>query len=76
MNNLSFLRRLEYEGVAMYIDPDTPDWFVPSSRTDDLLQTIECYDHIGAAVAAFRVCWAGTGMRVIRAEPVTFMSGP
>ena len=37
MDCFSRLHRYEFGGVAVYIDPLLPDWFVPSSRTDELL---------------------------------------
>ena len=32
--------RLEYEGLGIYVHPDYPDWFVPSSRADRLLRQV------------------------------------
>lgn len=51
MQWLQKLQRLELDGVAVYIDPQAPDWFVPSSRTDLLLQTA-CKSSSPAAAAA------------------------
>ena len=38
MQWLQRLHRLEHDGIAVYIDPLIPDWFVPSTNTDSLLQ--------------------------------------
>ncbi len=38
MNNLTCWQRLEYEGRAVYINPEKPDWFVPNSKADILIQ--------------------------------------
>ncbi|HEB69153.1 MAG TPA: methyltransferase domain-containing protein [Desulfobulbus sp.] len=40
MDCFSRLRRHEFGGVAVYIDPLRPDWFVPSSRIDGLLSCL------------------------------------
>jgi len=33
-------KRLEHGGLAIYVHPDCPDWFVPSSRADRLLKSV------------------------------------
>jgi MoaA/NifB/PqqE/SkfB family radical SAM enzyme/SAM-dependent methyltransferase len=38
MQWLQRLHRLEHDNLAVYIDPLIPDWFVPSTQTDLLLQ--------------------------------------
>ncbi len=53
MQWLQRLHRLEQNGVAVYIDPLAPDWFVPSSRTDLLLQTACKYSSPAAAADKF-----------------------
>ncbi len=40
MDWLNRLHRFEEDGVAVYIDPALPDWFVPSRRGDRLLQLL------------------------------------
>jgi MoaA/NifB/PqqE/SkfB family radical SAM enzyme/SAM-dependent methyltransferase len=50
MQWLHRLHRLEQDGIAVYIDPLAPDWFVPSSRTDALLQ--RAVQSTGSAAAA------------------------
>ncbi|MCI5121440.1 MAG: hypothetical protein D3908_09685, partial [Candidatus Electrothrix sp. AUS4] len=37
------LHRIEHAGIPVYIDQEKPDWFVPSTRTDDLLRS--CQKH-------------------------------
>ena len=32
--------RLEYEGNAVYVDPDTPNWFVPNRAGDRMLRSL------------------------------------
>ena len=46
-------QRLEYNKIAIYINPDGPDWFVPSSRTDAMLNCATDQPTIAAAVSAF-----------------------
>ncbi len=41
MEFFSRLRRHEFDDVAVYIDPLLPDWFVPSTRTDQLLISLK-----------------------------------
>ncbi|MCF6186433.1 MAG: radical SAM protein, partial [Desulfobulbaceae bacterium] len=41
MDCFSRLHRHKFGGVAVYIDPLLPDWFVPSSRTDGLLTCLQ-----------------------------------
>jgi MoaA/NifB/PqqE/SkfB family radical SAM enzyme/SAM-dependent methyltransferase len=53
MQWLHRLHRLEHAGVAVYVDPLAPDWFVPSSRIDSLLQIAGGYDTSSAAVAEY-----------------------
>jgi len=33
-------QRLEHDGIGIYVHPDDPDWFVPSSAADTTLQTL------------------------------------
>jgi MoaA/NifB/PqqE/SkfB family radical SAM enzyme/SAM-dependent methyltransferase len=40
MNNLTCWQRLEYDGRAVYINPEKPDWFVPNSQADILIQNL------------------------------------
>ena len=51
MQWLHRLHRLKQDGVAVYIDPLAPDWFVPSSRIDALLKTARNCETPSAAVA-------------------------
>lgn len=37
---LQSYQRLEWEGMGIYVDGDRPDWFVPNTRTDQLLQAL------------------------------------
>ncbi|WPD24709.1 MAG: DUF5714 domain-containing protein [Candidatus Electrothrix scaldis] len=37
------LHRIEHAGIPVYIDQEKPEWFVPSTRTDDLLRS--CQKH-------------------------------
>jgi len=40
MTHLLDYQRLEHDGVGVYVHPDYPDWFVPSSSADRLLLAI------------------------------------
>lgn len=53
MRWLDRLTRLEHAGLPLYIDRRIPDWFVPSSRTDELLRTLSGHDDVTAALADF-----------------------
>ncbi|MFP7754451.1 DUF5714 domain-containing protein [Thermodesulfobacteriota bacterium B35] len=53
MDFLARLRRFEEDGVAVYIDPAHPGWFVPSSRADRLLALLCRYGDRDAAAIAF-----------------------
>ncbi len=53
MQWLHRLHRLEHSGVAVYVDPLVPDWFVPSSRIDFLLQQARNADSAASAVTAY-----------------------
>ncbi len=33
-------RRLEHDGMGIHVQPDSPDWFVPSSAADRLLRAV------------------------------------
>jgi MoaA/NifB/PqqE/SkfB family radical SAM enzyme/SAM-dependent methyltransferase len=54
MQWLHQFRRLEHAGVPVYVNPLTPDWFVPSSRTDSLLQAAG--NHTSARSATLEFC--------------------
>ncbi len=54
MTWFSHLDRLEHDGIPIYIDPEKPDWFVPSSRTDKLLQSL--MKQSSSASAAEKIC--------------------
>ncbi len=49
MQWLHHFQRLEHAGVPVYVDPLTPSWFVPSSRTDSLLQIARNHASVRAA---------------------------
>lgn len=53
MQWLHRMQRLEQAGVAVYVDPLAPDWFVPSSRIDALLKTARNFETSTAAVAEY-----------------------
>ena len=53
MDCFSRLHRHAFDGVAVYIDPLLPDWFVPSSRTDALLTSLHKEATIDQALARF-----------------------
>lgn len=40
LSGLRQYRRLEHDGIGIYVQPDGPDWFVPSTMADRLLRTI------------------------------------
>lgn len=63
MSLFSHLHRLEFDGVPLYIDSEKPDWFVPSSHTDRLLQSLQnCCSH---EEAVSTVCTAKSHARTI-----------
>ncbi|MHC4521607.1 MAG: radical SAM protein, partial [Planctomycetota bacterium] len=37
---LASYQRLEHNGVGIYVHPDYPDWFVPTSMADGLLRSL------------------------------------
>jgi len=43
-------QRLEHEGCAIYIQPETPDWLVPTKYGDQLLQALVGADSLADAV--------------------------
>lgn len=47
------LHRIEHAGMPVYIDQEKPDWFVPSTRTDELLRACQKHDSRAAALAEF-----------------------
>ncbi len=45
MNNqqtftISNYTRLEYEGIPIYVYSEFPDWFIPSRRSDTIIQSL------------------------------------
>lgn len=40
MDLFTHYQRLEFEGTAIYVDPERPDWLVPSDRGDFLLRRL------------------------------------
>jgi len=44
-------QRLEYQGRAIYIQPETPDWLVPSVYGDQLMQALAGADNLAEAVS-------------------------
>ncbi|MCI5141838.1 MAG: radical SAM protein, partial [Candidatus Electrothrix sp. ATG1] len=53
MQWLTRLHRIEHAGMPVYIDQEKPEWFVPSTRIDKLLQTCQQHDNRAAALTAF-----------------------
>ncbi|MCI5131589.1 MAG: hypothetical protein D3904_08705, partial [Candidatus Electrothrix sp. EH2] len=53
MQWITELHRIEHAGLAVYIDQEKPDWFVPSSRTDELLKAWQKYGNRPDALADF-----------------------
>ncbi|MCW5214071.1 hypothetical protein VU13_01910, partial [Desulfobulbus sp. US5] len=47
------LHRIEHAGMPVYIDQEKPDWFVPSTRTDELLRACQEHGNRVAALVAF-----------------------
>ncbi len=47
------LHRIEHAGMPVYIDQEKPDWFVPSTRADELLKSCQQYAHQATALADF-----------------------
>ncbi|RWX48201.1 Radical SAM superfamily enzyme, MoaA/NifB/PqqE/SkfB family [Candidatus Electrothrix aarhusensis] len=47
------LHRIEHAGMPVYIDQEKPDWFVPSTRTDELLRACQKHGNPAAALVAF-----------------------
>ena len=45
--------RHEFDGVAVYIDPLCPDWFVPSTRTDRMLACLQTEQTIARGLDRF-----------------------
>ncbi|MCI5117359.1 MAG: methyltransferase domain-containing protein [Candidatus Electrothrix sp. LOE1_4_5] len=64
MQWLTRLQRMEHAGIPVYIDPEQPSWFVPSTRTDALLRACQ-HDSSGHtsghAVAAAATVLAESG---------------
>ncbi|MCW5211896.1 methyltransferase domain-containing protein [Desulfobulbus sp. TB] len=54
MQWLTRLQRMEHAGIPVYIDPEKPDWFVPSTRTDALLQACQQDSSLGYSEQASR----------------------
>lgn len=53
MNSFSHLHRHEFDNVAVYVDPLLPDWFVPSSRIDGLLNSLRNSVSIEKGIQSF-----------------------
>jgi MoaA/NifB/PqqE/SkfB family radical SAM enzyme/SAM-dependent methyltransferase len=47
-------QRLEDEGRAIYIQPETPDWLVPTDYGDQLLQALTSTESIAEAISSLR----------------------
>ncbi|MBU4586319.1 MAG: methyltransferase domain-containing protein [Proteobacteria bacterium] len=47
-------KRIEHEGRAIYIQPETPDWLVPSDYGDQLLQALAGAESLADAVKNLR----------------------
>ena len=47
-------QRLEHEGRAIYIQPETPDWFVPTDYGDQLLQALTSSGSLAEAISNLR----------------------
>ncbi len=39
--------RIEYEGIGIYVDPEFPDWFVPTRKADDILKEFASGNSLG-----------------------------
>lgn len=53
MQWLTRLHRIEHAGMPVYIDQERPDWFVPSTRIDELLRACHKHGNRAAGLAAF-----------------------
>ena len=51
------LHRLEQDGIPIYVNPETPDWFVPSTRGDRLLMAAAGCQTIEQAVLRYRALY-------------------
>jgi hypothetical protein len=47
-------QRLEHEGRAIYIQPETPDWLVPTDYGDQLLQALTSHGSLAEAICNLR----------------------
>ena len=45
-------QRLEWRGTPVYCSPEIPDWFVPNSQADALLQALQAGESLTQATAA------------------------
>jgi MoaA/NifB/PqqE/SkfB family radical SAM enzyme/ubiquinone/menaquinone biosynthesis C-methylase UbiE len=51
--NIKKYKRLSYNGTSIYIDPEKPDWFIPTKNTDFLLQKINENNSLQASVLEY-----------------------
>ena len=56
-------QRLEYEGIPIYLQPDTPLWLIPNSSGDQILQTVK---RGATGVGNGHPLWAARAQQLIR----------
>ena len=56
-------QRLEYKGIPIYLQPDTPLWLIPNSSGDQILQTVK---RGATSVGNGDPLWAARAQQLIR----------
>ena len=41
MKMISQYRRVEFDSIPIYIQPETPDWFIPTTKADFILRNLK-----------------------------------
>ncbi len=61
VDRLKHYRRMQHDGIPIYVNPDMPDWFVPAERADRMLAVLLATESTAEAAVADSSMY-GTGL--------------
>ena len=67
-------KRLEHAGRAIYIQPETPDWLVPTDHGDQLLQALTSTEDLADAVRHLQRPLPAPVRKPLRTDTVSFLN--
>jgi MoaA/NifB/PqqE/SkfB family radical SAM enzyme/ubiquinone/menaquinone biosynthesis C-methylase UbiE len=63
---LKFFKRFVYQDIPIYINPEKPDWFVPTQKTDDFLCILKEQKYIEEAALEYSRMFGGDSCHILQ----------